>query len=1315
MSRFWWPGAPRDAVASGSVVFASALASIVLTRSAQHMATFWFANAVMLVLLLGRAGWAWPVLLAAGGIGNALAHAVAGDGWLLVAGGPACNAMEVLAIATGVRRWIGRDLDLSRPAHLGAFVALAGLAVPAVGSAAAAQVFAASRHALPAALWLARFPADALGYLVFAPLLLLAGPSELRALLRPGRRIEAAVWGAVVATVTVASFLQNSYPILFVPAAALAPVAVRLGPAGTVVGIGFVAITAAVATLHGHGPVLLGTGGPVAHGLMLQGFVAATALSNLPLNALLSQHARLQARLRDANARLTSAEKMARMGHWRIELPSRTLTWSDGVYDLHGLDPARHTPTIENAVAHYHPDDRAEVARLIAYAARWGTGHAANLRIVRADGKVRDVQSRGICEKGPDGRVTAVFGTLTDVTDLRRVERAAAEGEKRYRLLADNATDMITRMDLSGRRLFVSPASRDLLGFEPDALVGTSPLDMIHADDAPGLACLFENFAAGRTDRAINVNRLRHRDGRWIWVEASLRLLRTPAGAPAGVVGAVRDITARKQTDEALRESEARYRLLADNATDMITQMDLSGRRLFVSPGSQALLGYQPEDLVGTLRQAFVHPDDEPALKLKLDELAAGRADQTATVNRVRHRDGRWIWVEASVKLLRDEGGRPQGVVSALRDVTVRREAELALAASEARYRVLAEATSDVITQLDLDLRRSYVSPACRRVLGFEPNEMLGVRPSARMHPEDTDAVRAVAHRLAAGAVEGDRATVTYRSLHRQGNWVWLETVMTLVRDAVTGAPASLICSMRDVSERQRVARHLERAKVQAEAAAHAKAEFVANMSHELRTPLTGILGVHDLLRTDAGLTAGQRRLIDLASDAGRSLLAIVNDVLDFSKIDAGRLDLETVPFDLDALLLSCVDLARGQLNDKPVTLSVARVPSTLGWVAGDPTRIRQIVLNLLTNAVKFTDRGQVTLRTAYRDASRTVRVEVTDTGPGLPPDRIRTLFGRFTQADASTTRRYGGTGLGLAICRHLTDLMGGRIDAEPAPGGGSTFWFELPLDRHDGLGPDRARDARGQAAPGRPRLLLAEDSPVNAEIVTAMLTTRGYLVTCVGDGAAAVAAARGPEPFDLILMDLQMPVMDGLDATRAIRARERETGAARVPIVGFTANALAEDAERCLAVGMDAHVAKPVDWPRLFAVLDDLGGASEPAGPGNGRGPDLDGVLEGGILEELAGLIGHDRVASMLARFVDDLRARLAAVAAGGEAELSDAVHVLVATAGQLGFRELGALCVEADALLRSGAGFDRLDELRRAADRAAAAAARSAFARAA
>ena len=890
----------------------------------------------------------------------------------------------------------------------------------------------------------------------------------------------------------------------------------------------------------------------------------------------------LQVRLEETNRLLRLAEEVAQMGHWRYDVSNNTLTWSEEVYRIHGVAPVNYGPMIETAIAMYHPDDRPEVERCVTSAINEFQNFEFRARIIRPDGEARHVLSRGICEIDPARVMIALFGTIMDVTEQRRAELAAVENEARYRLLADNTTDMITHMDLTGRRLFVSPGSRNLLGYDPEELVDTNPQDMIHPEDALQLRQVFADLASGRVAQAININRLRHKQGHWIWVEASLQTLLDNKGTPTGFVGAVRDIMDRKLADEAMRVSET-------------------------------------------------------------------------------------------------------------------------------RYRVLAETTSDIITQLDLSMRRQYVSPACRHVLGYEPEEMLGLRPSDAIHPEDAEHVRALAARLVAGDVSGGRALTTYRMRHKAGHWLWVEAGLNLIRDEVTGAAVSVICSLRDVTERQRAARHLERAKAAAEQASRVKADFVANMSHELRTPLTGILGVHDLLQQDPSLNDGQRRLVGLARNAGTSLLAIVNDVLDFSKIEAGHLTLERVPFDLDDLVTGCRDLAVKDIKGKPVDIRIDLHPAVPRRLTGDPTRLRQILLNLLTNAVKFTERGTITVEVGYAFDSGVVRVDVTDTGIGIPPDRAAQLFDRFTQADTSMTRRFGGTGLGLAICKRLTELMKGRIGADSLPEGGSRFWFEVPLEPHVQKLNSRAAVSRRPSQLTSSRLLLAEDHAMNAEIISAMLKARGHQVEIVSNGAEAVDAVRCGSTFDLILMDMQMPVMDGIKATTAIREHEAAASRTRVPIVGLTANAMAEDAAICIASGMDAHMAKPVVWAELFATIDRLL---------HGR-PDVEVArstidpveLDRAVLDELSALIGTERLDHILHLFVSELPARLALIANASEAEVAQQAHILGSISGQLGFKRLSDVCLGVERDVRAGQSPSGVDEMQDLARRAAVVLANSSY----
>ena len=388
-------------------------------------------------------------------------------------------------------------------------------------------------------------------------------------------------------------------------------------------------------------------------------------------------------------------------------------------------------------------------------------------------------------------------------------------------------------------------------------------------------------------------------------------------------------------------------------------------------------------------------------------------------------------------------------------------------------------------------------------------------------------------------------------------------------------------------------ARDLEEAGRRAEQANVAKAQFLATISHEIRTPMNGVLGATELL-LGTSLDPAQRHLADTANQSATALLALIDDVLDLSRIEASKLTLHTTTFDLRALVHEAVDLMATTARDKPVTLSCTISRQLPNRIEGDPIRLRQVLVNLLHNAVKFTDRGRVVLDVIVVEAAGddvSLRFEVRDTGIGIAEDQFDSVFDAFTQVDSSSTRRHGGSGLGLAIVKELAELMGGRVGVDSQLDEGSTFWFELSLKR--GADSSTAAPAGDADAVPPARILLAEDDTVNQLVVAGMLEKMGCRVDIVANGDAACSAAAH-QHYDLIFMDCHMPVMDGFEATRRIRD-DVESGSARTPIIALTADALAGDRERCLDSGMDDYMTKPVRAAQLAAAVQRWAG-SEPA-----------------------------------------------------------------------------------------------------------------------
>jgi signal transduction histidine kinase/DNA-binding NarL/FixJ family response regulator/HPt (histidine-containing phosphotransfer) domain-containing protein len=501
-----------------------------------------------------------------------------------------------------------------------------------------------------------------------------------------------------------------------------------------------------------------------------------------------------------------------------------------------------------------------------------------------------------------------------------------------------------------------------------------------------------------------------------------------------------------------------------------------------------------------------------------------------------------------------------------------------------------------------------------------------------------------------------------------------------------------------------RATREAHAAREAAEAASEAKTEFLASMSHEIRTPLNGVLGYTDLLLDDPALTGDQRRHVRRIQTAGSALLTVVNDILDFSKIEAGQVELEPQAFPLAALVDNTVSITRTSAERKGLAFRVEMGSDLPAELVGDHDRLRQVLLNLLNNAIKFTQAGSVTLSLACAPGSTDevcrVLFRVTDTGLGIPKDKMHRLFQRFSQVDGSVSREYGGTGLGLAISKRLVELMGGEIGVESEHLQGASFWFTAPLARVRAA-PEPVDAVPAPAGAGGARVLLVEDLEINQELARAVLESAGHQVDVVGDGGDAVMAVRA-RAYDVVLMDVQMPGMDGITATRHIR--EADHPSSRIPIVAMTANVLPQQVTAFREAGMDDHVGKPFKRPELLAkVARWAARAPEPEGPGAPAGGGAGPVLDRAVYDTMRELLGGDKLDAMLERLTGDLRRRFCE---GGpdpdRRRLAGDAHATISTAGMLGFTGLSELCREVETACQDGADVGPLMERLDAATRA-------------
>ncbi|WP_440115774.1 PAS domain S-box protein [Paenibacillus sp. QZ-Y1] len=782
--------------------------------------------------------------------------------------------------------------------------------------------------------------------------------------------------------------------------------------------------------------------------------------------------------------------------------------------------------------------------------------------------------------------VVGIYGIAKDVTEILEVERKLKETQEKYQMLADHAQDLITTSSLDGKLLYVSPSVYPLLGYRPEEVTGKFLKDYCYPGDYPELLELSTNGNGCKM-------RVRHKEGHYIWVETLAKPVAGEQDESTQIVSISRDITQQKNTERRLRESRQRYKSLFEHNPAAVYSLDLEGKYSAVNRNLVKMLDVPRGQLIGQSFLSHLDPCEVQSGKAYFELVKQGKPQQYET--RIVNSGGRKVDVSIlNVPILVDQ--ELVGVYGIVSDITERKDYMERIQELSKQHALILNSVTEGIYGLDADGITMFINPAAASMFGYEAEEFVNKSSHPIIHHSRADGSHLPKDDcpIHMTVMDGQCRTVKEDVFWRKdGTSFLVEYQVTPIIDE--GQIRGAVIVFNDVTGD----REIVRAKETAELAAQAKSEFLSMVSHEIRTPMNGIVGMTELL-ISTDLSEEQREYAEIIRESGDALLNILNDILDFSKLESGKMAIAYEPFSLREMLEQVAELFSPGAEKKQLKIRYRLNPDIPQFMVGDAMRIRQILVNLVSNALKFTDQGSIDVSVDIIHGNRPelsmLDFAVKDTGIGIPEDKLDQLFQSFSQLHPVINRKYGGTGLGLVISKRLVEIMGGSIGVESEDGEGSTFRFAIPSTSVDAAAEQSARqfkdDRTRQGDKVARRILVAEDHPVNRKILTEYLEKLGYQADVCSNGVEAIEAIS-QNAYDIVLMDLQMPVMDGLKATDLVH---RLIPQERIPaIIAVTGNAKREDKEACLEIGMRDFISKPVMLSELKRVLQQWGPTDEP------------------------------------------------------------------------------------------------------------------------